>query len=133
LRRGVEFLLIAASLIAAGIALVDRDSTGVLVNGVLAFGLLVFFYQRIQRAHFDWLSNVCAVFGLPLFTILLLRSYICHKTGTVVWKGRKYAVDAASVAPANSGSLDSSYADGEFVARDDKPEGMLGGTTEVVP
>ena len=88
LRRGIEFGLIAASLIAVVSALVDRDRMGVLVNGALAFGLLVFFYQRIRRAHFDWLSNMLAVFGLPLFTVLLVRSYICHKRGSVLWKGR---------------------------------------------
>ncbi len=119
LRRSIEFVLIVASLIAVAIALTDRDSTGVLVNGVLAFGLLVFFYQRIQRAHFDWLSNLCALLGLPLFVILLLRSYICHKRGSVQWKGRRYPVDAASVAPADCRSLGCSSADGGFVARND--------------
>ena len=110
LRRGLEFVLIVASVTGVAIALMDRDRTGVLVNGAIAFGLLVFFYQRIRRAHFDWLSNVLAIFGLPLFTVLLLRSYISHKRGSVVWKGRRYAVDAASVAPANCRSLDSSSA-----------------------
>jgi glycosyltransferase involved in cell wall biosynthesis len=91
LRRSLEFLLIAASVIAFASALIERDRPVVLVNGVIAFGLLVFFYQRIRRAHFDWLSNVCAPFGLPLFVILLLRSYICHKRGSVQWKGRSLA------------------------------------------
>jgi cellulose synthase/poly-beta-1,6-N-acetylglucosamine synthase-like glycosyltransferase len=118
-RRGVEFGLVAGSLIGVVVALLDRDSTVLLVNGVLAFGLLVFFYQRIRRAYFDWLSNVPAIFGLPLFTVLLLRSYICHKRGSVIWKGRRYAADTASVVPANCGSLDSSSACGCFVAQDD--------------
>jgi len=91
LRRGLEFLLIAGSLIGVAIALLDRDRIALMVNGALAFGLLVFFYQRVRRAHFDWLSNVLAIFGLPLFTILLLRSYICHRRGSVQWKGRKLA------------------------------------------
>ncbi len=91
LRRSIEFVLIAASVIALAAALIERDSGAALVNGVIAFGLLVFFYQRVQRAHFDWLSNVCAVFGLPLFSVLLLRSYICHKRGFVQWKGRNLA------------------------------------------
>jgi glycosyltransferase involved in cell wall biosynthesis len=119
LRRGIEFGLIAWSVIAAVIALLDHDRMGALVNGALAFGLLVFFYQRIRRAHFDWLSNVCAVFGLPLFMILLLRSYICHKSGEVRWKGRRYGVEDASVAQANGRSLGSSPVVGGFVARDD--------------
>jgi cellulose synthase/poly-beta-1,6-N-acetylglucosamine synthase-like glycosyltransferase len=91
LRRGLEFGLNAAAWAGVLIALRDRDSIGLLVNGALAFGLLVFFFQRIRRAHFDWLSNVYAPLGLPLFTILLLRSYICHKRGSVQWKGRKLA------------------------------------------
>ena len=92
LRRGVEFALIVASVIGLMTsALIDRDRTGILLNGVIAFGLLVFFYQRIQRAHFDWPSNLCALLGLPLFVILLLRSYICHKRGSVQWKGRRLA------------------------------------------
>jgi glycosyltransferase involved in cell wall biosynthesis len=89
LRRGVEFGLIVASVISVAIALIDRDAAAVLVNGVFAFGLLVFFYQRIRRAHFDWLSNLYALLGLPLFTILLLCSYISHKRGSVQWKGRR--------------------------------------------
>ena len=92
LRRSVEFVLIVASVIGlANAGLIERDRTGVLLNGVLVFGLLVFFYRRIQRAHFDWLSNLCAPCGLPLFVILLLRSYICHKRGSVQWKGRRLA------------------------------------------
>ncbi|MFZ0707559.1 MAG: glycosyltransferase [Candidatus Korobacteraceae bacterium] len=119
LRRGIEFALIVASLIAVVVALLDRDRTGVLVNGVVAFGLLVFFYQRIQRAHFDRLSNASAIFGLPLFTVLLVRSYLAHRRGSIQWKGRRYATDTASVVPANCRSLDSSSACGGFVARDD--------------
>ncbi len=95
LRRSIEFGLIAASGVAmANAALIEHDPAGVAINGVLAFGLLVFFYQRIQRAHFDWLSNAVSVLGLPLFAILLLRSYICHKRGFVNWKGRKLATSA---------------------------------------
>ena len=92
LRRGFEFVLILGSVVGVAVGLMDRDATAVMVNGALGFGLLVFFYQRIRRAHFDWLSNVVAVLGLPLFTVLLLRSYICHKRGSVQWKGRKLAI-----------------------------------------
>ncbi len=119
LRRAIEFGLIAWSLVALASSLLDRDRTGVLLNGALAFGLLVFFYQRIRRAHFDWLSNVLAVFGLPLFTVMLLNSFIVYRRGSVEWKGRKYTVDAGAVAPANCGSLGSSSACGGFVARDE--------------
>jgi glycosyltransferase involved in cell wall biosynthesis len=92
LRRGFEFALILASLAAFGNAVtIDRDRLGVIVSGAIAVVLLVFFFRRIRRAHFDWLSNALAVFGLPLFTVLLLRSYISHKQGVVRWKGRTLA------------------------------------------
>ena len=96
LRRSVEFALIVASVTALVNALIERNSTGVLVDGVIALGLLIFFYRRIRRAHFGWLSNICAVLGLPLFAALLLRSYICHKRGEVEWKGRRYRTEGSS-------------------------------------
>ncbi len=92
--RSAEFALIAAGVAAIAYGFLTRDprwaAGGIFVGG----GLLILFYRRIRRAHFDWLSNVLAVFGLPLFTLLLLRSYISHKTGTVEWKGRRYAAGA---------------------------------------
>jgi hypothetical protein len=48
------------------------------------------FFKRIRKAHFGWLSNGLAIFGLPLFAILLWNSDISHKRGSVRWKGRKY-------------------------------------------
>ncbi len=134
LRRGIEFVLIAASGVAlADAALIDHDRLGMVVNGVVVLGLLSFFFQRIRRAHFDWYSNVLAIFGLPVFTVLLLRSYICHKRGEVEWKGRRYApagVGPDLAAPTNCRPLDSSLA---LVARDNNSEGMLSGTTKVLP
>jgi glycosyltransferase involved in cell wall biosynthesis len=57
----------------------------------LAVGFFAFRLVRIRRrAHFDWLSSALAVFGLPLYSILLLNSYISHKRGMVSWKGRTY-------------------------------------------
>jgi glycosyltransferase involved in cell wall biosynthesis len=89
-RRTLEFVLIL--LCSAGVvtAVADHDRIGIAVNGALLLTLLFFFLRRIRRAHFDWLSNVCAICGLPLFSILLVNSYISHKAGTVSWKGRVY-------------------------------------------
>ncbi len=53
---------------------------------------------RIARAHFAWDATLLAVFGLPLFSYLLLRSKLFHSRGTVSWKGRSYP-GAASAAP----------------------------------
>ena len=102
LRRAIEFALIVGSVLATlNAAFVDRGPIDVLLNAALALVMLFFFYRRIRRAHFDWLSNVLALFGLPLFTILLLNSYICHKKGSVRWKGRRYGTmaEAASQSP----------------------------------
>ena len=60
----------------------------------------VYFFRRIAKAHFDWLSNALAIFGLPLFAMLLLNSDISHKRGSVRWKGREYG------AAVGSGSVD---------------------------
>ncbi len=50
----------------------------------------VFTYTRIARAHFSWDATLLAPFGLPLFSYLLLRSKLSHRSGTVSWKGRTY-------------------------------------------
>jgi glycosyltransferase involved in cell wall biosynthesis len=46
---------------------------------------------RLRRANFDlameWLG---ALFGMPMFAYLLLRSKRAHANGTVTWKGRAY-------------------------------------------
>ncbi|HEY4900662.1 MAG TPA: glycosyltransferase [Terriglobales bacterium] len=90
LRRAVEFLLIAWCVVGLILSAHEHNVLGMVGNGLLAFSVLTFFYRRIRRAHFDWLSNLLAIFGLPLFTILLLNSYICHREGSVRWKGRLY-------------------------------------------
>ena len=46
--------------------------------------------KRIARAHFPWSADALVLFGLILFSYLLLRSKFCHQKGTVSWKGRAY-------------------------------------------
>jgi len=64
----------------------------------------VFTFRRIARAHFPWTSNVLALFGLPLFCYLLLRSKLSHQRGRVTWKGREYgpAEPAQNLVPDHS-------------------------------
>jgi len=73
---------------------------GKLVLGAVAWALCgmlkLFFWRRILRAHFSWNSNLFAIFGLPIFSYLLLRSVIQHKRGRVAWKGRNYSGTGAS-------------------------------------
>jgi hypothetical protein len=62
----------------------------------------VFTFRRIARAHFPWTSNVLALFGLPLFSYMLLRSKFSHQRGRVTWKGREYADAPQNVTPDHS-------------------------------
>jgi len=89
--RAAEFSLIAASLLAAPRLLLIGDhgiGLAILAAGALLYGS---FLWRIHRAHFPWVSNLISVFGLPLFSWLLLRSWLhLRMRGTVTWKGRTY-------------------------------------------
>ena len=88
--RLAEFLAIgASSAVSLNYLLEEKWSRG-MTAGVLAALLTASFQRRIRRAHFDWLSNTLAVFGLPLFAILLMNSDISYKRGAVRWKGRSY-------------------------------------------
>jgi hypothetical protein len=64
--------------------------------GVALYGL---FLNRIRRAHFSWGANALALFGLPIFSYLLLRSGFFHKQGRVRWKGRTYGAGANQTTP----------------------------------
>ncbi len=56
---------------------------------VLAMPLFV----RLNRANFTWDTEVLgAVFGMPMFSYLLLRSKKAQAGGQVSWKGRAYSV-----------------------------------------
>jgi drug/metabolite transporter (DMT)-like permease len=104
-KRLAEFVLIAAGVFVAIWKFAYSQMLEAGLASLTAVILAAFLWRRIRRAHFDWLSNVLAVFGLPLFAILLLNSDISHKRGSVKWKGREYG---ASVGPAGvPGSEDS--------------------------
>src|SRR5579863_8842715 len=99
LLRLTEFVLIVCS-VAIAIATSLRGkwypAGVVLVVPTVLYG---FFFQRIRRAHFSWDANLLAIFGLPLFSYLLLRSNMAYEKGTVSWKGRSYE---ASLRPASA-------------------------------
>ena len=59
-------------------------------HAVIFFIPLVLTLMRIATAHFSWSSSVLGIFGLPVFSYLLLRSKLRHARGTVAWKGRTY-------------------------------------------
>jgi glycosyltransferase involved in cell wall biosynthesis len=97
--RLFEFVLIALGIAALVLTLLQRDWTGIAVSGIFTTALLGLFFRRIHRAHFDWLSNTLAIFGLPLFALLLFNSYVSHKKGSVRWKGRLYATACGPFQP----------------------------------
>ncbi len=93
--RALEFVMIVGS---GGLAVVEflrgRPQVATAI-ALLAVTLLSLFVRRIRKAHFRWDANLLALFGLPLFSYLLLRSRLFHKRGQVSWKGRTYASNYA--------------------------------------
>lgn len=61
--------------------------------GSAALGVLVWlnFIRRIAKAHSGWFNSLLAVFGLPMFSWLLLRSVAAHRHHSIWWKGREYS------------------------------------------
>ena len=58
------------------------------VADVAVFVLLA---VRLRRSNFKWDRTVLgAIFGMPMFAYLLLRSRRAHAQGNVSWKGRSY-------------------------------------------
>lgn len=87
-RRGLEFLVIAgAGVVAFGTFMFDF-ALAVVALLVLAITWIAFL-GRIRRAHFGAWENDLALFGLPLFAVLLVRSRRHHRR-SVEWKGRAY-------------------------------------------
>jgi glycosyltransferase involved in cell wall biosynthesis len=63
------------------------------------WGPIIFFtiwytwlYERLMRAHFSTRNTLwAALFGMPMFAYLLLRSKRAHAKGGVSWKDRTYS------------------------------------------
>ena len=92
--RALEFLFTIASL-AVGVLVTVH---GVTVYTFLYLILPVVTYNRIATAHFSRASTVLGLFGLPVFSYLLVRSKLRHARGNVSWKGRSYP-GSAGVTP----------------------------------
>jgi hypothetical protein len=53
---------------------------------------LVRFYARVAKSNFPFVDCALAPLGLPLFVVLLYRSWFQHRIlKRVNWKGREYA------------------------------------------
>ncbi len=94
--RLLEFVLIVGSVAMAIAAAINGRYGAVAVSATLAAVLAMFFLKRIRRAHFAWDANLVAVFGLPVFSWLLLCSTWSGKRGAVRWKGRHYVFPRGS-------------------------------------
>jgi hypothetical protein len=89
--RMAEFVVISgAAALALWAALTGLHSLAIAAaaTSILTWAL---FLRRIRKAHFLGDSTLLALFGLPIFAYLLLRSRLSYKQGRVSWKGRSYA------------------------------------------
>jgi glycosyltransferase involved in cell wall biosynthesis len=84
--RLLEFVLNLTSLVLLVIAV----RNGYWGRALLYLAVPVVTVGRVSRAHFPWGATILAVFGLPMFSYLLLRSKVVHRWGRVSWKGRSY-------------------------------------------
>jgi glycosyltransferase involved in cell wall biosynthesis len=101
--RFTEFILILATVaLAMGAAILNRWRLAG-VAAVLAVTLLALLLRRIRRAHFSWDANLLSIFGLPLFSYLLLRSRLFHKRNQISWRGRTYTSGKSHVEAAALG------------------------------
>src|SRR5664279_4126175 len=91
LNRLLEFAAIAICIVMSVESVAEARKMQGAIAGVAAIALVFLFMRRIRRAHFDWVSSGLAIFGLPLFAVLLLNSSISLKKGMVRWKGREYS------------------------------------------
>ena len=106
--RIIEFALISGAAAGSVAALISRTFVLAGVAGGITLFAYGNFLRRIVRAHFDWLANLLAIFGLPIFSLLLARSAIYYASGrSIPWRGREYrfphgsAQQRAAVAPQN--------------------------------
>jgi glycosyltransferase involved in cell wall biosynthesis len=91
--RLAEFLLVFAGIAGTILFALHSLQTAAALSAVLSLVLCFLFLQRIRKAHFHWTANLCAFFGLPLFSYLLLHSALLHKRGKIQWKGRIYPME----------------------------------------
>jgi glycosyltransferase involved in cell wall biosynthesis len=93
--RATEFVLIVASLALAAAGVFRERWQPAVPTALLCLVLYSFFLARIRRAHFSSGANSLALFGLPVFSYLLLQSWIIHRGGRVNWQGRTYGAYGA--------------------------------------
>lgn len=90
-QRVTEFTVMWALLLIAEEMALLRHPALALWAAVLAVLVWINFIRRIAKAHSGWFNNVLAIFGLPMFSWLLLRSVAAHRHHSIWWKGREYS------------------------------------------
>lgn len=97
--RMLDFCAIALLVAGFGVLVAKGNTAGAAIVGFTALLLYIGFLLRIQRAHFPWTANLLSFFGLPVFALLLVRSWLHSRVrGAVRWKGREYRKNAAQSA-----------------------------------
>ena len=104
--RLVEFLLLTLLPIFAVMSALAHHRTLALIQAVAALVFWISFQIRVNRSHFGPLSSLFSVFGLPLFSMLLLRSAAAYAQGAVHWKGRTYSGSVTNTTPPQSNDQD---------------------------
>ncbi len=95
LARLLEFLAIICGLVF--VALSRNDVRLAVLAGIAVTLIYLNFIRRILKAHAGATSSVLAIFGLPIFSYLLLRSKLYYKwRRSVTWKGRRYSTEVSS-------------------------------------
>jgi hypothetical protein len=98
LERLFEFVAILGGAAATVVLFGHGQIVPAVLAAAVAGGVYSSFFARIRRAHFAWRATLTSLFGLPLFSWLLLRSRRAHQRGEVVWKGRTYGAQTSSFA-----------------------------------
>jgi len=95
LTRLLEFLAIVCGLVFVALG---RSDLRLAVLAAAAVALIYLnFLRRVVKAHAGAVSSALAIFGLPIFSYLLLRSKLYYKwRRSVTWKGRRYSTEALS-------------------------------------
>ncbi len=90
MRRLADFCALGFLALAAMIADVRGDHLTTTAALVVFAGVLTSVLARVRRSHAAGFDQALAVFGLPLFARLLMRSAYLHERGHITWKGRVY-------------------------------------------
>jgi hypothetical protein len=90
-KRAFEFSLMWGLLLIAEEMALLRHFALAAWGAVLAVLVWINFFRRVRKAHSGFINDILAVFGLPMFSWLLLRSVTAHQRHSVWWKGREYS------------------------------------------